>query len=128
MRIFRSTIVALTAALHLYIAWFEIFAWESRGPVVFESFPPELFAQTTQLAANQGVYNAFLGIGLAWSLLIRDRIWSRRIAACFLLFVLAAGVAAALTISLGTGLYQIIPSGIALLLLVFEGRPNQSET
>jgi len=57
-------LVAVIAVLHFYIAWFEMFAWTSRGPEVFESFPPELFEQTIQLAANQGIYNAFLAAGL----------------------------------------------------------------
>ncbi len=32
-------VVALIAILLLYIAWFEMFAWVSRGPKVFKDFP-----------------------------------------------------------------------------------------
>ncbi len=120
MRMLLLSLVTLIAALHVYIAWFEIFAWTSRGPLVFSTMSTELFAQTTQLAANQGVYNAFLAAGLAWSLFIGDRIWQRRIATCFLLFVMIAGVAAAVTISARAGMFQIVPSGLALLLVALD--------
>ncbi len=52
----RASIV-LVALLHVYIAWFEVFAWTEVGPDVFSSFDPEIFAKTTEMAANQGVYN-----------------------------------------------------------------------
>lgn len=120
MRSIFLTLVALIAALHLYIAWFEIFAWTSRGPLVFDTFPTELFEPTLQLAANQGVYNAFLAIGLIWSLFISDRVWQRRIAMCFLGFVFIAGLMAAITISLRPGLFQMIPSALALILLAIQ--------
>lgn len=87
------------------------------GARVFDMFPPELFEQTTQLAANQGIYNAFLAIGLAWALLIQDRRWQTNIANCFLGFVLAAGITTCLTIAVTSGLPQLVPSAIALILL-----------
>lgn len=122
MRLLFLALVALTALLHLYIAWFEIFAWTSRGPIVFDTFPADLFEPTTQLAANQGVYNAFLAVGLIWSLLIRDVVWQRRIALCFLGFVFVAGVAAAITVSLRPGMFQMLPSSLALILLAVQSK------
>ena len=120
MRIAALILVALIAALHFYIAWFEIFAWTSRGPAIFGTLPPDLFAQTTQLAASQGIYNAFLAIGLVWPLLIRDPKWQFNVAACFLSFVAMAGVMAAFTVALKSGLPQFVPSVIALALLVLS--------
>lgn len=125
MRLVFLSFVALIAALHLYIAWFEMFAWTSRGPLVFDTFPSELFPQTTQMAANQGVYNAFLAVGLIWALFIQDRDWQHRIAACFLGFVLVAGIAAAITVSVRPGLFQILPSSLALLLLAFQSSSDR---
>lgn len=109
-------LTALIAALHIYIAWFEIFAWEARGPRIFASFPPELFAQTTEMAANQGLYNAFLAAGLIWALLIKDPKWRVNVATCFLLFVAVAGVFGALTVSSQILIVQTVPSTIALVL------------
>ena len=94
-----------------------MFAWTSRGPKVFEAFPPELFEQTVQMAANQGLYNAFLAIGLVWALLIKDVKWQVNIATCFLAFVAIAGIGAIVTVAVKPGLIQLVPSAIALVLL-----------
>ncbi len=117
MRIIGLILVALIAALHLYIAYFEIFAWETRGPEVFTTFPAELFTPTVTLAANQGLYNSFLAAGLIWSLLIQDRKWQLNVATCFLLFVLAAGVFGAATASTRILFVQAVPATITLILL-----------
>ena len=106
--------IALIALFHLYIAWFEMFAWESRGPKVFSSFPKDLFAPTKTLAANQGLYNAFLAAGLIWSLLIQDSIWASNIATCFLIFVAVAGIYGAATASRKIFYVQALPALLGL--------------
>lgn len=117
MRIAALGIIGLLALLHVYIAWFEIFAWEARGPAVFSSFPPELFSQTVSMAANQGLYNAFLAVGLGWSLVITDRDWQMKIATCFLLFVAVAGLFGAATVSTRILMVQFVPAALGLVLL-----------
>lgn len=123
MRKTTAILVAAIAALHVYIAWFEMFAWESRGPKIFSSFPPELFGQTTAMAANQGLYNAFLAAGLLWSLLIRDAKWQVNVAACFLIFVAIAGLFGAITVSPRILVIQSVPAVVALLLLYVRRKP-----
>lgn len=125
MRLAAFVLVALIGVLHTYIAWFEIFAWESRGPKVFTTFEAELFPKTVQLAANQGIYNAFLAAGLFWSLVIKDRQWQRNIAACFLIFVFVAGVFGASTVTMRTFFIQSVPALIALLLLYVSKSASQ---
>jgi len=120
MRKIALVIVALLAALHFYIAWFEMFAWTTRGPSVFDTLPVDLFEQTTQLAANQGIYNAFLAVGLVWALLIKEEKWQFNIAVCFLGFVAVAGIVAAITVAFKSGLPQFVPSSIALALLLMS--------
>jgi len=112
-------VIALIAILHIYIAWFEIFAWTSRGPIVFSNFPKDLFEPTKVLAANQGLYNGFLAAGLVWALCIKDLLWHRRVASCFLLMVCIAGVFGAITASPKIVFVQSVPAlvGLALLLL-----------
>lgn len=122
MKTIALILVALIALLHFYIAWFEIFAWTIKGPEVFTTFPPELFAQTVDMAANQGIYNAFLAAGLTWALLIRDAKWQVNVAVCFLLFVALAGVFGAVTVTTKTLFIQTVPAGIALVLLVLHRR------
>ena len=118
MSIFAMILIGLIAALHFYIAWFEMFAWESRGPKVFRSFPKDLFGPTKTLAANQGLYNAFLAVGLVWSLVIKDPVWSQNVAICFLGFVAAAGLYGAATASKRILYVQAAPALVALALIL----------
>lgn len=117
MHIAIKVLIALIALFHLYIAWFEMFAWESRGPKVFRNFPRDLFPKTKALAANQGLYNAFLVAGLVWSLIIRDVEWSASIATFFLVCVAVAGIYGSMTADKKILYVQAAPAIIALVLL-----------
>ena len=126
MRLAALVLVALIGVLHSYIAWFEVFAWESRGPKVFTSFDADLFPKTVQIAANQGIYNGFLAAGLFWSLIIKDWRWQRNIAVCFLIFVLVAGLFGAATVTTRTFFVQSVPALIALVLLYLSNRASRN--
>jgi len=120
MGIVAKIVIALIAIEHIYILWFEMFAWESRGPKIFRQFPKDLFPQTKSMAANQGLYNGFLAAGLIWSLIIKDTEWNLYVAIFFLGCVLIAGTYGALTASMKILYVQALPAVIALLLLVFK--------
>ncbi|MEL6599385.1 MAG: DUF1304 domain-containing protein [Pseudomonadota bacterium] len=111
-------LIGLNALIHLYILWMEMFAWEARGPVVFDGlFPdgaPDMFAATASMAANQGLYNGFLAAGLIWALTIRDGLWRRKVATCFLYFVAVAGLYGAVTVTPTTLIVQTLPAALAL--------------
>ncbi len=121
-----NILIGLIAALHLYIAWFEMFAWTTRGPKVFTSFPPELFEPTVVLAANQGLYNSFLAAGLIWSLLIKDKKWRFNVALCFLSFVAVAGIFGAATASPRILIVQTVPAVIAIAFAYLGYRKTSS--
>jgi len=108
-----AVLIAVIAALHLYIAWFEIFAWTSRGPAIFSSLPADLFEPTKSMAANQGIYNAFLAVGLIWSLFIKEPHWRYRVAMCFLGFVAVAGLFGAATVATKILFVQTVPAALA---------------
>lgn len=110
-------LIVLIALLHVYILWFEMFAWTTRGPKVFTSFPKDLFEPTKTMAANQGLYNGFLTAGLFWSLLIGDPVWQINVATFFLLCVAVAGAYGAMTASKRILYVQTVPAVIALALL-----------
>ncbi|MDA8747698.1 DUF1304 domain-containing protein [Litoreibacter sp.] len=117
MSLTASILIALIAVLHAYIMWFEMFAWTSRGPKIFRSFPKDLFEPTKSMAANQGLYNGFLAAGLIWSLLIGDAAWKVNVATFFLLCVAVAGVYGAATASRRILYVQTVPAVIALCVL-----------
>lgn len=120
MALLVNILIALIAVLHIYILWFEMFAWETRGPKVFSSFAPDMFPKTKAMAANQGLYNGFLAAGLIWSLLITDAAWSQNVALFFLGCVFVAGVYGAMTVSKRIMYVQSVPSALAVLALLLS--------
>jgi putative membrane protein len=121
MQILSLILIGFVALEHLYILWLEMFAWETRGRVVFKgSLKDELFTPTKILAANQGLYNGFLAAGLIWSLLISDADWSRNIAVFFLICVVIAGVFGAFTASRKIFYVQSLPALLALAVLLLK--------
>ena len=119
--ILTKILIGLIAAIHLYILWFEMFAWETRGRKVFRNFPKELFSQTKTLAANQGLYNGFLAAGLIWTFFITDTIWQNNIALFFLACVAIAGIYGALTADKKIFFVQALPALIAISLILIGG-------
>lgn len=120
MSVLVTVLILLIAALHLYILWFEMFAWESRGPKVFRSFPRDLFAPTKAMAANQGLYNGFLAAGLIWSRLISDPAWAQNVALFFLACVAVAGIFGAATASKKIFQVQALPALITITALLIS--------
>lgn len=119
MSLTANIMVALVALLHIYILWFEMFAWTSKGAKVFRRFPQELFAPTKALAANQGLYNGFLATGLIWSLLIEDVLWQQNVALFFLTCVALAGIFGSLTADKKILFVQAVPALIGIILILF---------
>jgi len=120
MLIAIKILIGIIALLHIYILWFEMFAWETRGRKVFRSFPKELFGQTKVMAANQGLYNGFLAAGLIWSLLITDQSWMFNVALFFLGCVAVAGIYGAMTADKKILFVQTLPAAIAILLILMS--------
>ena len=119
MQIVIKIFIGFIALEHLYIMYFEMFAWETIGKRTFRNFPKDLFKPTKSLAANQGLYNGFLAAGLIWSLLICDMKWSENIALFFLSCVAIAGIYGALTASKKIFFVQALPAIITILTLIF---------
>lgn len=111
-------IISIVIAIHLYIMWMEMFAWETLGRKVFKgALAEELFRPTKGLAANQGLYNGFLAAGLIWSFLITDPIWSDHVAVFFLGCVAVAGIYGAISASRKILFVQTLPALAGILAL-----------
>ena len=118
MTLLSQIIVAFVAIEHLYILWLEMFAWETAGRKAFKgSMPNDLFTPTKTLAANQGLYNGFLAVGLIWSLFIADAEWSKNVALFFLSCVAVAGIYGGYTANKKIFFIQAIPALIGLVLV-----------
>ena len=120
MHIISKLLIGLVALLHSYFLVLEMFLWESRGPKIFGNIPPDLFAPTNIMAANQGLYNGFLAAGLIWALVfVTNPEWKKKIALFFLSCVVIAGVYGGVTVSSRIMLVQALPAFLGVLSVIF---------
>lgn len=121
MEILSKVLIIIVAIEHLYIAYMEMFAWETLGKKSFRgAMPDDLFKPTKVLAANQGLYNAFLSAGLIWSFFIKDSNCSYDVTIFFLLCVIIAGIYGAMTASKKIFFIQALPAIISLIFLLIK--------
>ena len=118
MQLAAEILIGIIAILHIYILWFEMFAWTTRGRKVFRNFPKELFEPTKPMAANQGLYNGFLAAGLIWTFLIENATWKLNVSLFFLTCVAVAGLFGAATASKKIFFVQALPALIAIALVL----------
>lgn len=120
MEIVSKILIGLAALEHLYIMYFEMFAWETIGKKIVKILPEHLFEPTKVLAANQGLYNGFLATGLIWTYFITDSVWSMNIALFFLLCIITAGAYGAISVSKKIFFKQALPAIIALIVVLLS--------
>ncbi|MGB5553867.1 MAG: DUF1304 domain-containing protein [Flavobacteriaceae bacterium] len=120
MDIAIKVLIGLVAFLHLYFLYFEMFAWTSKGPKIFRNFPRDLFDPTKSMAANQGLYNGFLALGLIWTYFITDPLWKDNIALFFLGCVSLAGIYGAFTVTKKIFFIQALPAILTIVLLLVK--------
>ena len=110
--------VALVALLHLYFLVLEMFLWDKpRGLRTF-GLTPEFAAASKSLAANQGLYNGFLGAGLVWGLVLGAN--GNSIKIFFLACVIVAGIFGAITANRKILWVQALPGAVALALVLLS--------
>lgn len=110
--------VWIIALLHLWFCTLEVFFWQKPlGRKIFK-LDKEFAQQSATLAANQGIYNAFLSAGLFWGLLANDTQHALQIKVFFLSCVIIAGIAGGLLVNLKIMFIQAFPALITLLLLL----------
>jgi putative membrane protein len=112
-----NILVLLVGLLHLYFMVLEMFLWQTpRGLKTFGN-TPERARDTATLAANQGLYNGFLGAGLIWSVFYPWGLSAHHIKTYFLSCVIIAGIYGARTVSRKIFYVQALPAIITLALL-----------
>lgn len=119
MQLAAALATGLIALLHLWILVLEMFLWDTpRGRKAF-GVSPTFAASTKALAANQGLYNGFLAVGLAAGLFPGPHAFAARV--FFLSCVTVAGVYGALTSTWKILFVQGIPGALALALVLAAG-------
>lgn len=115
-----AVLVAIVAAIHVYIVILEMLLW--RTPRGLRAFGiDQAFAdQSATLAANQGLYNGFLVAGLVWGLLASDPI-GFQVKLFFLGCVIVAGVFGAATVNRRILVVQAAPAALAFIAVLAAG-------
>ena len=111
--------VTIIAGLHLWFCILEIFLWTKPLGLKLFKMNKDFAQQSAVLAANQGIYNAFLSAGLLWGLLSGDAKQSFQLKVFFLSCVFIAGVYAGLSVSRKIFFIQALPAAVILFLLCF---------
>jgi putative membrane protein len=113
-----NILVILIAFLHIGFLVLEMFFWQAPiGLKVFRQSSERAHASAV-LAANQGLYNGFLAVGLLWGLAEPNPDFSHQIKIFFLLCVSLAGIYGAWSVNRRIFLIQALPALIALALLL----------
>ena len=114
MKIIEKILLSVVISLHLYFLILEMFLWTT--PIGIESFKmTEIFAQESKvLAANQGLYNGFLAVGLLLSFFIKNVPSKYCLRRYLLACVVVAGVYGGLTVGTKIFVIQAIPAILAL--------------
>ena len=113
-----AVLVALVAAIHVYILVLEMFLWRTpRGLKAF-GMDQDFADRSATLAANQGLYNGFLAAGLIWGLVAADPV-GFQVTVFFLVCVIVAGLYGAATVSRRILVVQALPAAIALAAVLY---------
>jgi putative membrane protein len=109
----------ILALIHIYIFLLESILWRKRAAKAFK-LPQSTVDISAGLAANQGVYNLILAVGLIWGL--------AELNADIMLFFLAAifnaGIFGAMTASPRILFVQVIPSFLGFIFVSFGYYPK----
>ncbi len=119
MKLISKILVALVAIEHIYILILEMFFWTSPRSLSAFGTSLELAEQTTAMAANQGLYNGFLAVGLIWGLLHPNSNFSYQLKLFFILCVVTAAIFGSITVMPSILIVQGVPAILALASLLF---------
>jgi putative membrane protein len=113
-----ATILVIAVALiHFYFLYLEMVVWEDAKTRAIFKTEADFAAKSKVLAANQGLYNGFLAVGLLLGLLLGDS--GNDLVIYMLLCVIAAGAFGAMTVSRRVFFVQALPAILALLAVWF---------
>lgn len=115
LRIAAIVATAWVAISHVGFLVLEMFFWDKPLGLRVFGHAPEFAKASKVLAANQGLYNGFLAVGLLWGLSRGAQ--GRPVVMFFLGCVIVAGAFGAMTASGRILWIQALPAVIALALI-----------
>jgi putative membrane protein len=114
MALFGGVATSLVGALHVYICILEMFLWTTpRGRKTFR-LTAEFAEKTKVLAANQGLYNGLIAIGLFWGAFHPVAEFATQLRIFFLGCIVIAGVYGGISSNMRIIYVQAAPAAISL--------------
>jgi putative membrane protein len=111
---FGIILTGLVTLIHFYIVYLEMVVWDKpQGQKAFGN-TAEFAIATKVLAANQGLYNGFLAVGLVFSLWQDQSTMQLFLLAC----VAVAGVYGAMTFARKILFIQTVPAALAIVAVM----------
>jgi putative membrane protein len=118
MKILGLTLVAIVAIQHFFFMYLEMYLWtQPTGLRIFRN-TFEKAQDSKVLAANQGLYNGFLGAGLLWGLFQGNEAFAYQIKMFFLVCVIIAGFYGAYSVSRRIFFIQALPAILGVIALL----------
>ncbi len=115
MNIVYYVALGITAAAHLYFWYLESVLWNTpKGQKIFKT-SPQIAEGAKVLAANQGLYNGLLALGLIASLFLADPIAAKAIQQFVFIYIIVVGIYGALTVNKRIFFVQSVPAIVALI-------------
>lgn len=112
----NKALLIMIALQHFGFLVLEMFLWtKPQGMKVFRMSAEQAKA-TAVLAANQGLYNGFLAVGLVWAVIHSDPMIASQLAVFFAGCVLVAGIYGAYSVNKRIFFIQGLPALIYLVL------------
>ncbi len=106
-----AILTGLVALIHFYIVYLEMVVWDQpQGRKAFGN-TPEFATASKVLAANQGLYNGFLAVGLVFAMWRGETTMQLFLLAC----VAVAGVYGAMTAARKILFIQTVPAVLAFV-------------
>lgn len=69
-----AKILAVLAAIECFgIMALEMFFWQQAGTKINPNMTADFLSQTVTMAANQGLYNGFLGLGIIFGMIRKNK-------------------------------------------------------
>lgn len=117
MNMLATAAVSFVILLHVFFMILEMFLWtKPYGRKTF-GLSEEQARKTSNMAANQGLYNGFLAAGLLWGLFSTGGFDALIF---FLSCIIIAGVYGAITVKFSILWIQTVPAAIAMVLVIFN--------
>ncbi|MGV0025591.1 DUF1304 domain-containing protein [Phormidesmis priestleyi ANT.L61.2] len=120
MKTLSNLLVGIVVLLHCGFLTMEMFLWTTPFVRGIFDLTQEQAGFTASLAANMGLYNRFLAVGLLWGLLAKREGFAIKV--FFLACAIVAGIYGAITVKQSISVFQALPAAFSLFLVWLEHR------